>query len=128
MRWSAGKRAIAFVQAVVRRLVWGMDIASSARIEPSAYIDRTWPKGVHIGSNVYIAEHAVVLTHDMVRGLYLDTWIGARTRLGQRCVIMPGLTVGEDCVVAPGAVVVKDMAPSSYAEGNPAVVTSREVF
>ncbi len=100
-----------------------MDIDASARIEPTAYVDRTWPKGVHVGPDCYIGEHAVLLTHDMVRGLYLDTYIGARTVLGARCIIMPGLVVGEDCSVAPGAVVIKDMPPGSQAVGNPAEIS-----
>lgn len=100
-----------------------MDIAASARIEPTAYVDRTWPKGVHVGPDCYIGEHAVLLTHDMVRGLYLDTHIGARSVLGARCIIMPGLVVGEDCRVAPGAVVIKDMPTGSQAVGNPAEIS-----
>lgn len=107
----------------IRRSLWGMDIDRTARIAPSAYVDRTWPKGVHIGAGCIVGGEAVVLTHDMVRGLYLDTYIGARTILGPRCVVMPGVTVGEDCRVEAGAVVIRDMPPRCRAAGNPAVIS-----
>jgi acetyltransferase-like isoleucine patch superfamily enzyme len=58
----------------------------------------------------------------MTRGLYMDTRIGARTYLGARSIIMPGVSVGEGCVVAPGAVVTRDLPPGAYAIGNPAQV------
>ncbi len=102
-----------------------MDIHPSCVIEPTAYIDRTWPKGIHIGPGCYIGEHAVVLTHDMVRGLYLDTRIGARTTLGPRSIIMPGLQIGDDCEIAAGAVVIRDMPSECRAIGNPAEIQPR---
>jgi acetyltransferase-like isoleucine patch superfamily enzyme len=123
VRWSAGTSLFAWLQGLVRRHLWRMDIHRSAVIEPNAYVDRTWPKGVHIAAGCYVGEQAVVLTHDMVRGLYLDTYIGARTVLGARSVVLPGLVVGEDCRVAPGAVVIKDMPAGTQAVGNPAQIS-----
>jgi acetyltransferase-like isoleucine patch superfamily enzyme len=116
-------------RAVIRQIqvrLWGMDIHPSAKIAPSALIDRTWPRGVHIAEGCVIDEEAVVLTHDMTRGIYMDTRIGARCRLGARAIIMPGVTIGEDCIVAPGAVVIRDVPPGSIATGNPATVASRD--
>lgn len=108
---------------LIRKRLWGMDVDPSAVIADSALIDRTWPRGIHIGPRCVIDEEAVVLTHDMTRGVYLDTRIGAGARLGARSIIMPGVTIGEDCVVAPGAVVTKDMPEKSYAIGNPAQIS-----
>lgn len=109
---------------LLRAHVWGMDIHPSARIADSALIDRTWPRGIHIAEGCVIDEEAVVLTHDMARGIYLDTHIGPRCQLGARCIVLPGVTLGEECVVAPGAVVTKDMPARSYALGNPAQITA----
>jgi len=109
----------------LQTVVWGMDIHPSAKIANSALIDRTWPRGVHIAEGCVIDEEAVVLTHDMTRGIYMDTHIGAGSRLGARSIIMPGVTVGEACVVAPGAVVTKDVPANSYAIGNPAQFTAQ---
>jgi acetyltransferase-like isoleucine patch superfamily enzyme len=106
--------------------VWRMDIHPTARIASTALIDRTWPRGIHIGPDCQIDEEVVILAHDMSRGIYVDTRIGARCRLGARSIIMPGVTVGEDSVVAPGAVVIRDVPPRSYALGNPAAVEARD--
>lgn len=119
---------IEFLKARFKRwlqtVVWGMDIHPSAKIANSALIDRTWPRGIHIAAGCDIDEEAVVLTHDMTRGIYLDTRLGEGCRLGARAIVLPGLTIGEACVIAPGAVVTKDMPPRSYAIGNPAQITA----
>ncbi|KAA9013021.1 hypothetical protein F4U94_17105 [Sphingobium limneticum] len=110
------------ISQLVRRYLWGMDIAPGAHIAGSALIDRTWPKGVHIAEGCVFAEESVLLTHDMARGVYLDTRVGAGTRVGPRAIIMPGVTIGADCVIEPGAVVTKDMPSRSRAIGNPASI------
>lgn len=125
MRKPAGMSVKARFQRLLQIHIWGMDIHPSARIATTALIDRTWPRGIHIGPNCEIAEQAVMLTHDMARGVYLDTRLGARSKVGARAIVLPGLTIGEDCVVAPGAVVTKDMPPGSYAIGNPAEIRAR---
>jgi acetyltransferase-like isoleucine patch superfamily enzyme len=107
---------------LLRTGLWGMDIHPTAEIAPTALIDRTWPRGVHIGARCRIGDEVVVLTHDMTRGVYLDTNIGAGTQLGPRAIILPGLTIGEDCIVMPGALVTKDMPARSIAMGSPATI------
>jgi len=97
-----------------------MDIHPSAWIASSASIDRTWPRGVHIAENCLIDDGAIVLTHDGSRGLYLDTRIGARTIVGARAILMPGISIGVDCRIEPGSVVTTDLAPGSHVGGNPA--------
>lgn len=126
MHWTVTKRLQARIHRLIQTKFWGMDIHPSAQIAPTALIDRTWPKGIHIGSGCEIGEEAVVLTHDMTRGVYLDTRIGARTKIGQRSIVLPGLTIGEDCIVMPGALVTKDMPTNSIAVGNPAAIRPRD--
>jgi acetyltransferase-like isoleucine patch superfamily enzyme len=104
-----------------------MDIHPTARVDATALIDRTWPKGVHIGRDCHVAAEAVVLTHDFTRGLYLDTRIGARSYLGPRSIVLPGVTIGADCIVMPGALVNKDMGDHCIAIGNPAEIQSRHL-
>lgn len=111
------------LQRLMRRYVFGMDIHPSVTIAPSAYIDRTWPKGIHIAEGCVVGEEAIVLTHDMTRGIYVDTYIGARTRIGPRAIIMPGLNIGADCVIRPGAMVTRDMPAGHVALGNPAEIS-----
>jgi acetyltransferase-like isoleucine patch superfamily enzyme len=113
------------LQRLVQVRWWRMDIHPTAWIAPTALIDRTWPKGVHIGAQCVIDEEAVILTHDLTRGVYLDTRIGDRSVLGPRSIILPGLTIGEDCIVTAGALVTRDMPANSIAIGNPATVETR---
>lgn len=42
--------------------------------------------------------------------------------LGNRVIVLPGVTIGHDAVVGAGAVVTKDVPPRSVAVGNPARV------
>jgi acetyltransferase-like isoleucine patch superfamily enzyme len=119
------KRLTAAVRRIVQIKIWGMDIHPSAWIEPSAYIDRTWPRGVHIGPGCFIGDQAVVLTHDFTRGIYFDTRIRARAHIGARAIVMPGVSIGEDCILMPGAMVTKDMPPGTIAIGNPAAFEPR---
>lgn len=106
----------------VQTRVWKMDIHPSARIAATALIDRTFPKGIHIEAGAIIDEEAVVLTHDMVRGLYLDTRISEGAKLGPRAIVLPGLTVGKRANVLAGAVVVRDVPDGVTVAGNPAKV------
>jgi acetyltransferase-like isoleucine patch superfamily enzyme len=119
------KRLHMACQRLVRAAVWGMDIHPSVWIEPTALIDRTWPRGIHIAAGCYIGEEAVVLTHDMTRGIYVDTRIGARCHLGARAIVLPGVSIGDDCVIMPGALVTKDIPSRSIATGNPATIQQR---
>ncbi|WP_133064425.1 acyltransferase [Sandarakinorhabdus cyanobacteriorum] len=113
------------IQAQVRKHLWKMDVHPSAWIAETALIDRTWPKGIHIAADVMIGEEVVVLTHDLTRGIYLDTYVGPRSQVGARAIILPGITVGADCVIQPGALVNRDVPDGHVAEGNPAVSRPR---
>lgn len=108
------------LQRMIQTRFWGMDIDRSAWIAETALIDRTWPRGVHIGAGCVIEEEVVLLTHDLTRGIYLDTTVGAGTRVGARAIILPGITIGQDCTIWPGALVNRDMPEGSTAIGNPA--------
>jgi acetyltransferase-like isoleucine patch superfamily enzyme len=97
-----------------------MDIHPTARIAHTALIDRTWPKGIHIGAGCVIAEEVVVLTHDLTRGLYLDTYIEDGAYLGPRAIILPGVRVGAGSIIQAGSVVIKDVPAGAQVLGNPA--------
>lgn len=99
--------------------VWRMDIHPSAKIANSALIDRTWPRGIHIGAGCVIDEEAVVLTHDLTRGVYLDTWIGVNCTIGARAIVLPGIKLGRGCTIAPGALVTRDVPDGGVVVGNP---------
>jgi len=98
----------------------GMDIADSARMSMSAYLDRTNPCGIHIGEESFIARGALILSHDFVRGKHADTYIGKRCFIGVNAIVMPGVVIGDEVVVGAGAVVTKSVPANSIVAGNPA--------
>ena len=107
--------------------LWGMDIHPTAQFSLSAKFDRTFPIGVHIGPQSYVAFDVRILTHDMTRGLYLHTRIGANCFIGGRSLILPGVEIGDHCVVGAGAVVTKSVPPRSLVAGNPARVLKSDI-
>ncbi len=107
--------------------VFGMDLHPTAQFSLSAYFDRTYPKGVHVGAESWVALGATILTHDRTRGLYLDTRIGERCFVGARSIVLPGVTVGDESVVAAGAVVTRDVPARCIVAGNPARVIREDI-
>lgn len=99
---------------------WGMDIHPYTLVSWKASLDRTYPKGIHIGEGTAVSFDAVILTHDHVRGRHCDTWIGRYCQVGARSMIMPGVRVGDHSIVGAGAIVTKDVPPGSIVAGNPA--------
>lgn len=99
---------------------WGMDIHPTARISLKAHLDKTNPVGIHIGEFTTVTFGVAILSHDMVRDIMTDTWIGKNCFIGAHSVILPGVTVGDGSVVAAGSVVNRDVPPGSIVGGNPA--------
>ena len=107
---------------VYLRYFWGMNIDPTAEFSLSARFDRTYPKGVHVGAGSYIAFEAAILTHDYVRRLYCDTYIGRQCFIGARSIVLPGVRIGDGCIVGAGSVVTKSIPPHSIVAGNPAKI------
>jgi acetyltransferase-like isoleucine patch superfamily enzyme len=114
------RRAIVRAKWLYYTRFWGMDIHPTASYSLSVRFDKTNPKGVHIGAETYVAFEAAILTHDLTRGLYLDTRIGKRCFIGARSIILPGVEIGDECVIGAGSVVTRSLPPRSMAAGNPA--------
>ena len=102
--------------------IWGMDIHPTVVMSLSARLDKTHPRGIHIGEGTYIAFDAAILAHDMTRALKTDTFIGRNCFIGARSIILPGVTIGDGSVVGSGSVVTKSVPPASVVAGNPAQI------
>jgi acetyltransferase-like isoleucine patch superfamily enzyme len=106
---------------------WGMNIHPTAKISLSAKLDRTNPRGMHVGEETYIAFGTAILSHDRTRGIYPDTVIGKRCFIGAHSVILPGVHIGDECIVAAGAVVTRDVPTRCIVAGNPAQIVRRDI-
>lgn len=107
--------------------LWGMDLHPTAQFSLSAKLDRTYPRGVHVGANSYIAFDTRILCHDRTRGLYLHTRIGENCFIGGCSLILPGVEIGDNCVVGAGSVVTKSVPPRCVVAGNPARVLRENI-
>ncbi|WP_145962980.1 acyltransferase [Mangrovicoccus ximenensis] len=102
--------------------IWKMDLHPSCQFSMSAKFDKTYPQGVHVGENSYVAFESRILCHDRTRGLYLHTRIGRNCFIGGSSLILPGVEIGDGCVVGAGSVVTKSVPPGCVVAGNPAKI------
>ena len=120
-------QALARLNCGLLSSAWGMDIGSGCRISLTATLDKTNPRGVHIGAGTDVSSRADILAHDSVHLQHVDTRIGERCHIGFAAVIFPGVKVGDGCIVAPGAVVMRDVAAGCVVVGNPARVVEKDI-
>jgi acetyltransferase-like isoleucine patch superfamily enzyme len=120
-------QAFAGLRGGLLRSAWGMDIGSGCRVSLSAALDKTHPRGVHIGAETDVSSRADIRAHDSIHLQHLDTRIGERCHIGVGAVIYPGVKVGDGCIVAPGAVVMRDVPAGCVVVGNPARVVEKDV-
>ena len=85
---------------------------------------------IEIGNHVRVAPETAFFTHGGIwtlRKIYNDTSldhfgkikIGDYTYIGERCMIMPGVTIGERCIIAAGTIVTKNIPDGCMVAGNP---------
>lgn len=104
-----------------------MHISKSARISFGAKLDKTNPKGIHIGKESYLASGSIVFSHDFSRDLHKDTYIGDRCFIGVNAIIMCGITIGDEVIVGSGAIVTKDVPSNCIVVGNPARIIKQNI-
>jgi acetyltransferase-like isoleucine patch superfamily enzyme len=107
--------------------IWGMDLHPTCQFSLSARFDKTFPRGIHVGAESYVAFDAVILSHETIRALYAHTRIGQRCFIGARSLIMPGIVIGDGSIVAAGSVVTKNVPARSIVAGNPARIIRSDI-
>src|SRR5207247_5459421 len=107
--------------------VWKMDIGEGTAISGSAKLDKTNPRGIHIGKYTVVTFGAAILTHDYVNRLNRDVHIGDNCFIGAHAIILPGVTIGDGSIVAAARVVARDVPAGSLVAGNPARVVEHNV-
>lgn len=107
--------------------LYKMDISSSARISLRAKLDKTYPIGVHIDDESYVASGALIFSHDFCRSIHTDTHIGKRCFIGANAIIMPGVKIGDEVIVGSGSIVTKDVESNSIVAGNPAKIIKSNI-
>lgn len=124
---EAVRLVVLSVQHAIYTKIWGMDIHPSARIGFKARLDKTNPKGVHIGADSFVASTACILTHDFCRKIHTDTYIGDCCFIGIGAIVMPGVRIGNHVIVGAGTLVTKDVPDNVIVTGNPARIIKENI-
>lgn len=84
---------------------------------------------VRIGRHCLLGMYSIILDNDFhqienhnMRPQPRPVVLEDNVWMGNRVIVLPGVTIGHDAVIGAGAVVVKDVPPRSVAVGNPARV------
>jgi len=107
--------------------VWHMQIGEGSVVSFGARLDKTNPRGIHIGRYSVVTFGAAVLAHDWVNNRNRDVYIGDNCFIGANAIVLPGVTIGDQCVVAAASVVARSVPAGSLVAGNPARVVERGI-
>jgi maltose O-acetyltransferase len=105
----------------------GLVLGKNVTIQYSAQIDDEYPYLIRIGNNCSISNEVRLLAHDAT----VFKFTGGHTRLGkidirdncfvgERAIILPGVTIGPNALVVAGSVVNRDVPPNACVAGIPA--------
>ena len=104
-----------------------LEIGDGTMVNFGADISAT--KSVTIGRDCLIGTHVTILDndfHDLVERLRRPEGkpvrVGDRVWMGNRVIVLPGMTIGDDAVIGAGSVVTSDVPPRTVVAGNPARV------
>ena len=107
-----------------------LEIGDGTMLNFGADISAT--KSVTIGRDCLIGTHVNILDnnfHDLHhrhrRPEPLPVAVGDRVWIGNRVIVLPGVTIGDDAVIGAGSVVTSDVPAGSIAAGNPARVLKK---
>lgn len=113
----------------------GVVIGKNLRLysHKSIRFDISSPGLITIGDNVSITADVSILTHDFCSSVFRQKYhdylpgrskvvIGNNVYIGQKTIILRGVTIGDNVIIAAGAIVTKDVPSDSVVAGVPARV------
>lgn len=123
---------VSFINYKVDRLRLAKLIARGLKVGRNVYImedvefDRGYPYLIEIGDNCRIGKGVRILSHDATTFRDVGVTRLAPVRIlegsfiGERSIILPGVTIGPRALIAAGSVVNRDIGEDRTAAGNPA--------
>jgi maltose O-acetyltransferase len=110
----------------------GLELGANVTIADTAYIDSGYPYLIRIGDNCSIASDVRLLAHDATPFKFTKghTRLGKieikdNCFIGEKSIVLPGVTIGPNVAVAAGSVINRDIPPNSCVAGVPARVYSK---
>ena len=113
----------------------GVVIGKNLRLfnHKSIRFDTTTPGLIVIGDNVSITADVSILTHDFCSSVFRQKYydfvpgrskvvIGNNVYIGQKAMILRGVTIGDNVIIGAGAIVTKNIPSDSVVAGIPARV------
>ncbi len=113
----------------------GVIIGKNLRLfnHKSISFDISSPGLIEIGDNVSITADVTILTHDYATAVFVEKYhdylpgrskvtLGNNIYIGQRAMILRGVTIGDNCIIGACSLVTKDIPANSVAAGIPARV------
>ena len=113
----------------------GVVIGKNLRLfnHKSIRFDTTTPGLITIGDDVSITADVSILTHDFCSSVFRQKYydyvpgrskvvIGNNVYIGQKAMILRGVTIGDNVIIGAGAIVTKDVPSDSVVSGIPARV------
>ena len=113
----------------------GVVIGKNLRLfnHKSIRFDVSSPGLITVGDNVSITADVSILTHDFCSSVFRQKYydfvpgrskvvIGNNVYIGQKAMILRGVTIGDNVIIGAGAIVTKDVPPDSVVAGVPARV------
>jgi len=104
-----------------------MNIGKGSLVSFSAKLDKTNPRGIHIGKYSVVSFGAAILTHDFVNRIHRDVHIGDNCFIGAHAIVFPGVTIGDNCIIGAASLVARNVPAGSLVTGNPARVVESNV-
>jgi maltose O-acetyltransferase len=126
------KRVVSVRLVIQRKAYWAQlrrqGLTYGERFGMSRGVEISDPHLVTAGDDVGIGAYAQLIAHDASHKRFIGytrvgrITIGNKVFIGQRAMILPGVTIGDETIIGAGAVVTKDVPSRTIVAGNPATV------